>query len=388
MKATAVFGAALVFVLGAKLSRAQSQNTAGAASPPATAAAATPAPTPADADKKTGTGSTQPAPAEPKAGSSTGAPAVATPVSAAPPLSEEKKKRAAEFQIGRIQELTKRMREEEKNVSSPSPAAAAAPEAEANKAKAQATIAEMKSKRDAAATALAALGGATVSPESAKKALEIQKKELEDPTAPASPQEVEARQTTMAVLSSAAEPASAGPQNQTVAEVELPKGDRLHYGPTVSLLRVSSLRNPGEPGRYRNYEGRYEFVPAEFGFQFLFAPHNAPWRYKLSDGKNFQLLSAGGMLLAGIDKDNVQRGNLSLAATLSFFQEIIGLGVGVDLYRGVPVQGADGQSGSDTAFTGLLAWSLMRRGEVTPENVFFVVTLGLEPLVRSVAGEL
>lgn len=260
---------------------------------------------------------------------------------------------------------------------------------------AKATVERDLAKRDAAQTTLAVLQGKQVAPLEAKRALEVELAELErlaatkgaEDDAEASRFSAAALNTAAAAVPAADAAVATSPETDHRVQ-EFARGDRLRYGPTVSLVRVSALRDPAEPGRLRNYEARYEIVPAEFGFQFLFAPHNTPWRYVMKDGKQFQLLSAGGVLLARIDQDDVQRGNLSLAITLNFFEEILGLGVGVDLYRGVPVQGADGVSGSDTAFTGLLAWSLTRRGEVTPENVFFVVTLGLEPLVRSITGEL
>ncbi len=170
------------------------------------------------------------------------------------------------------------------------------------------------------------------------------------------------------------------PSNKSSHQFE--NGDRLHYGPTVTLLRFSVARDPDEAGRYRDYEPRWEFVPPEFGFQFVYQPHNEPWRYS-----TFQLMSVGGMLLARIDTDDVSRGSLSLAATIGFFEETVGFALGTDLYRGLPIEGADGQSGSATAYTGLLAWSLSPQGEVTPENVFFAVTLGLQPFINAITGE-
>jgi hypothetical protein len=170
------------------------------------------------------------------------------------------------------------------------------------------------------------------------------------------------------------------PPNKSSHQFE--NGDRLHYGPTVTLLRFSVARDPDEAGRFRDYEPRWEFIPPEFGFQFVYQPHNEPWRYS-----TFQLMSVGGMLLARIDTDDVSRGSLSLAATIGFFEETVGFAVGTDLYRGLPIEGADGQSGSDTAYTGLLAWSLSPKGEVTPENVFFAVTLGLQPFINAITGD-
>lgn len=173
----------------------------------------------------------------------------------------------------------------------------------------------------------------------------------------------------------------------TRSQLEFKRGDRLHYGPTVSLLRFNTSRAPDEPGSERNYEPRLELVPAEFGFQFVYEPWSDPWRLMRADGKPFQLISAGGILLARLDKDKAERGALGLAATLSFFNQVLGLGLGVDLYRGIPTLGANGQLGGDTAYTGLLAWSFARDGELTAENVFFVVTLGLQPIISGLTGQ-
>lgn len=168
----------------------------------------------------------------------------------------------------------------------------------------------------------------------------------------------------------------------------LSNGARLSWGVTGSLLRFRTERNPNLPGGDRNFRPRFEFVPAEAGFQFLSEPDGLPWRLQLKDGGSVQIVSWGGMLLAGLGEDSdVERGNLSLAATLAFFDNTIGLGAGFDLYRGIPVLGADGTSGGDTAFTGALAWALSPEGEVTAENAFLVVTINLSTLIDAVSGK-
>ena len=62
---------------------------------------------------------------------------------------------------------------------------------------------------------------------------------------------------------------------------------------------------------------------------------------------------------------------------LGLFEDTLGLGFGFDLYRGIPVQGPDGESGGSTVPTGLLAWAFAREGEITPENAFVVLTINL-----------
>jgi hypothetical protein len=203
--------------------------------------------------------------------------------------------------------------------------------------------------------------------------------------------------TTMSALAGAGTTPSAPTSSNTKEEqdaIEFANGDLLKYGPTVSLLRLSAARPSNEPARYRDYRPELRLIPPEFGLQFVYRPSTAPWRLQTTasratkDGtKAFQLMSVGGMLLASIDKDDIRRGSVSLAATMTFFEDVIGLGVGVDLYRGIPVAGVGGP-GTETAYTGLLAWCFAKEGEVTPENVFFVVTLGLAPLVNAITGSI
>ena len=98
-------------------------------------------------------------------------------------------------------------------------------------------------------------------------------------------------------------------------------------------------------------------------------------------------MSWGGGLLAQIDNQRFERGGLSVAATLGFFEDTVGFGMGFDLYRGIPVASPVGDEKGGTAYTGVLAWGLARDGEVTPENVFAVVTLNLAQLAGRVTGE-
>jgi hypothetical protein len=171
-------------------------------------------------------------------------------------------------------------------------------------------------------------------------------------------------------------------------DVTFTDGSNLRYGPTVSLLRFQTSRRKDEPGRLRDYTPALDLLPAQVGFQFIYRPSATPWQLRLPKHKTYQLLSAGGILLAHVDTNRAALGSLSLAATLGLFDDSIGLGVGFDLYRGIPVRGADGQAGSATAYTGLLAAALAREGELTPENAFVVVTLNLAWLTKTVAGEL
>lgn len=172
------------------------------------------------------------------------------------------------------------------------------------------------------------------------------------------------------------------------AEVTLANGARLSWGLAGSLLRFQTQRSESLPGRVRNFRPRLEFVPGEVGFQFLSEPATTPWRLQLENGQTLQLMSWGGLLLASLGEDKaLERGSLSLAATLAFFKNVIGFGAGFDLYRGIPVLGANGTPGGDTAFTGVLAWALAQEGEVTAENAFFVVTVNLSSLAELLTGK-
>lgn len=182
--------------------------------------------------------------------------------------------------------------------------------------------------------------------------------------------------------------ADAGADPKKSEEVEFENGSRLRYGVTVSILQLTFTRSESEPARLRNYAPKLDFIPPEVGFQFTHQPAAAPWRYRLRDGRLFQLMSWGGMMLVQLDKPGRAQGALRLGATLNFFENTIGLGLGVDLYRGIPVMGPGGAIGTGTAYTGLLSWAFTKDGEVTPENVFVVVTFGLDRLVNALTGEL
>jgi hypothetical protein len=174
------------------------------------------------------------------------------------------------------------------------------------------------------------------------------------------------------------------PNRQT--EIEFETGSRLRYGVNATFLELTFSRPEDEPGRYRNYAPKLEMFPPQIGFQFISEPSGRPWRYTLRDGKHFQLMSWGGLVLAKVDAPSRGQGAVRLGATLNFFNNVIGLGVGFDLYRGIPVLGPGGEAGTGTAYTGVLAWAFTKEGEVTPENVFVVFTFGLQPIIDALSG--
>lgn len=175
-------------------------------------------------------------------------------------------------------------------------------------------------------------------------------------------------------------------QEKSAQQLDLMQGGSVHYGLTLSLAQFNVVRSESEPAAWRNYAPNFKFVPTTIGFQFTYQPAGEPWRIQKNDESYFQLMSAGGMVLLSVDSRNAELGALSLGATLGFFEDVLGLGIGFDLYRGIPVRGLDGTSGGGTAYTGVLAWAFSPRGEVTPENVFVVLTLGLEPIVRALGS--
>lgn len=177
-------------------------------------------------------------------------------------------------------------------------------------------------------------------------------------------------------------PAPPPPQQTTFAG-----GGTLSYGVTLSLLQYSTSRSPSEPGRLRDYTPKLEVLPTEIGFQFVYNPQYAPWRLVKQDGSTFQLMSFGGALLVRVKDEGLSQGNISLAAELGFFENAISIGVGVDLYRGIPVLGANGVPGAGTAYTGLLAAAFAREGEVTPENVFVLVSFSLTGIINTLSGK-
>lgn len=171
-------------------------------------------------------------------------------------------------------------------------------------------------------------------------------------------------------------------------ELEFRRGGRLRYGVSLSLLQFRTARPDNEPGRLRNYTPKLDVLPPEIGVQFTHEPAGAGWRLEKNDGSQFQLMSWGGILLFRVSDEALAQGAISMAVTLNFFNNFVGLGLGFDLYRGIPIAGSDGAAGKGTAHTGVLSWAFARQGEVTPENVFVVFTVGVDPIVRALTGEL
>jgi hypothetical protein len=161
---------------------------------------------------------------------------------------------------------------------------------------------------------------------------------------------------------------------------DLANGGKLSYGVSLSLLRLSFSRQEDEPARIRNYTPRLERIAPEVGFQFAYAPASDPFRLKTRTANGdgyFQLMSFGGAFLVRLSDQNVSRGGVSVAAIVGFFDDRVSVGMGFDIYRGIPVANVDGMAGAGTAYTGLASWAFAREGELTPENVFLVFSINL-----------
>lgn len=224
----------------------------------------------------------------------------------------------------------------------------------------------------------------------------LAQRELADADAGDAGQHMAVASAQVAAAASAAQAFSNGKQSQNTEQsqagrassekVELMNGT-LEYGLTLALLQYSTSRQSSERAAARNYESGFKFVPTTVGFQFTYRGVGVPWNLQKSDETFFPLMSVGGMLLVTVDADAPSRGALSLGPTLSFFDNLIGVGIGFDLYRGIPVLGPGG-AGTSTANTGVLAWAFSPHGEVTAENVFVAFTLGLDPIAKALSGKL
>jgi hypothetical protein len=172
----------------------------------------------------------------------------------------------------------------------------------------------------------------------------------------------------------------AAKQVRQQGEVELQDGSAVRYGVTTTLLKLQASRKASSPARLREYEFGMAKLPLDLGFQFGFRPNMFPYRIKTTDKDGFQLISVGGMLTVKMSDQSPSQAEITIGLIVSFFDESVSVGLGFDLYRGVPVQGPDGSSGSGTASTGLLAWAWSRHGEITPENVSLLLTVNLSKL--------
>jgi len=175
----------------------------------------------------------------------------------------------------------------------------------------------------------------------------------------------------------------AGGQSTGSGSISTDDEGTFRYGPALTLLRLSFSRQDNEPARVRNYAPKLEKIAPEIGFQFWYSPTGAPWQWRTKEGRHdahFQFMSFGGAMLVRLSDQEVSRGGVSLAAIVGFFEDAVSLGIGFDIYRGIPVADVNGARGAATAYTGVGSWAFAREGELTPENVFLLFSVNLAKL--------
>jgi hypothetical protein len=261
--------------------------------------------------------------------------------------------------------------------------AARARAAEAAKTAAtRAALAKAQENADAAKAALAkAQEGAKTKAEAAVKAADDALKATHTVAATINPSGPDPGNATEAARRAAEAAKKAGE-----VAVDLSSGS-LSYGVTTTLLRLQSSRRASDPARVRDYQMGIEKLPLDLGFQFSYRPRQRPYRLDTTDGAGFQMISVGGMLSVTMNPQIASQAEVILGFVLSFFNESVSLGLGFDLYRGVPVRGADGAAGTGTASTGLLGWACSKQGEITPENFSLLLTFNVSKIAGSVGGD-
>jgi len=259
--------------------------------------------------------------------------------------------------------------------------AARARAAEAAKTAAtRAALAKAQENADAAKAALAkAQEGAKTKAEAAVKAADDALKATHTVAATINPPGTD-------TATEAARKAAEAARKAGEVAVDLSSGS-LSYGVTTTLLRLQSSRRASDPARVRDYQMGIEKLPLDLGFQFSYRPRQRPYRLDTTDGAGFQMISVGGMLSVTMNPQIASQAEVILGFVLSFFNESVSLGLGFDLYRGVPVRGADGAAGTGTASTGLLGWACSKQGEITPENFSLLLTFNVSKIAGSVGGD-
>ncbi len=174
------------------------------------------------------------------------------------------------------------------------------------------------------------------------------------------------------------DPVQAAAQVRNARRVlHLNRGD-WSWGLGVPLLRLGVLRRPDEPGYMRNFEPQLQALTPQITFQVTYRPNGPPWRREDREtGSPTQVIAMSGLIIGGLDSVHSLRSEIAIGFSVDFLDGVLSLGVGVDLYRGVPVRDGAGAAGEDTVPTGLFSWAMTRNGEFTAENVFLILNLGL-----------
>ncbi len=147
------------------------------------------------------------------------------------------------------------------------------------------------------------------------------------------------------------------------------------WGIGVPLLRLGVSRRSDEPGYRRSYEPELQWLNPQLTLQVSYAPNNYPWRRQDENtGQAFQAISVSLQVIAGVNNVESRKSELALGVSIDFLDGVLGVGIAVDLYRGVPVLGGS-TAGGDVVPTGLFSRAFTRNGEFTVENVFFLLNI-------------
>lgn len=169
-------------------------------------------------------------------------------------------------------------------------------------------------------------------------------------------------------------------------QAQLANGDEVRWGLAFSAVRFRVSRRADQVGRLRDYQPNVDFFSGQFGFSVAWLPHGSPARLELSAGNTLQLFSIGFQIMGQLRTEIPAQSELSFILSLGMFNNVVGIGIGIDLYRGVPILGANGIVGGDTAYTGLLSWAVADEGEITPENFVGILFIDVTSAVDAIRG--
>ncbi len=196
----------------------------------------------------------------------------------------------------------------------------------------------------------------------------------------------------VAMLASSASTAAAddeapdkAPATGVSGSVDLANGDNIRWGIVLSAVRFRVSRRDDQIARVRDYQPDIDIFSGQFGFQVVWNPSDAPFTLAIANGR-FQLFSVGFQLLGALSTERVEQSELAVTFSIGMLNNVLGIGIGLDLYRGVPALGRNGVVGAETAYTGLLSWAWATEGELTPENLLATIYLNVTGLVEAIGA--
>lgn len=155
----------------------------------------------------------------------------------------------------------------------------------------------------------------------------------------------------------------------------------------AQLLTFTSLRRRNLPARERTFDPEVGIFP---NVSLLILNRPCAFRAEVATGRTcpgptapgtLQVASIGLNVLLGIDTGADSMPRFGVGAALAFLDDIIGLSVGVDLYRAIRTDDGDAP-----LHTGLLALAFATEGEFTPENFWIGVFINIEGGLSALAG--